>query len=318
MRSALLIGLGAGLVSVIVAISAVRGASAQQVVMTMLSPVPLLIAGLGWGWVPALAGGLLGTALLAISVGLGAGISFAIKVAAPATLASYLIYLARDRRDGQGIDWFPIGSVVAALGLWGAAVPLFMLQLVGGSFDALHQPLMEISKRFFAVASSESGLQPPSAEILEAAVTAIIAAMPFAMACTWTVMFAFGLFLAARVIKMAGIGDRPWPDLTQITLPKEVPVVFAAAVATALALPGVTRVISTAAIGGLLVAFMMVGLATLHTIARQGKRWLLWLTYAGMLLLWPIVGLVLAVIGLADPVLKIRERHASPPSAPST
>jgi Predicted membrane protein (DUF2232) len=326
MRSALLIGLGAGLVSAGVAISAARGAPVLQGVMLMLSPLPLLIAGLGWGWVAALIGALAGSVAMALGVRLSTGMSFAIMAGAPTVLMSYLVYLARDRHDGPSnsgpkTEWFPIGSLVGALGLWGAAVPLLTLPLIGGTFEILRQPFLEYYKRVFDMGVREFGLPPPSPEALEASVSVGISLMPAMMASTWTMMFAVGLYLAARVVKAPGLHGRPWPDLAALKLPRDVPFVFAAAL-VATTFPGLPHVIGAALAGGLLVAFMIVGLATLHTIARAGKRWLLWLAYGGMLILWPVgaylIGLVLAVIGLADPVLKIRERHALPPSGPST
>lgn len=326
MRSALLIGLAAGLVSAGVAISAARGAPTLQSVMLMLSPLPLLIAGLGWGWIAALAGGLVGSAALALGVRPSTGLSFAIMAGAPTVLFSYLVYLARDRRDSQSnggpaTEWFPIGSIVGALGLWGAAVPLLMLPMIGGSFEVLRELFRAYYKGVFDMAVREFGIAPPSAEAIDAAVSVGVSLMPAMMASTWTMMFAVGLYLAARVVKTSGLHARPWPDLAALKLPRDVPFVFAAAL-VASTFPGLPHIIGSALAGGLLVAFMIVGLATLHTLARTGKRWLLWLAYGGMLVLWPVgaylIGLVLAVIGLADPVLKIRERHALPPSAPST
>ncbi len=325
MRSALLIGLGAGLVSAGVVISAARGSVALQGVMVMLSPLPLLIAGLGWGWVAALAGALAGSGALALGVRPGTGLAFAIMAGAPTVIVSYLLYLARDRRADAGApaatEWFPIGSIVGALGLCAAAVPLCLLPMIGGTFEVLRQPFREYYKRIFDMAVREFGIPQPTPEAIEQSVSVGIAMMPTMLASTWAMMFSVSLYLAARVIKAGGLQGRPWPDLAALTLPRELPLVFAAAL-MATTFPGLPHVIGAALAGGLLVAFMIVGLATLHTIARAGKRWLLWLAYGGMIILWPIgayvIGLVLAVIGLADPVLKIRDRHALPPSAPST
>jgi hypothetical protein len=321
MRSALVIGLGSGLVSAGVAISAARGSPALQGLMMMLAPLPLLIAGLGWGWIAALAGMVIGAGMLALGVRTGTGAAFTIMVGAPAVLASYLVYLARDRRDGQGADWFPVGSVVGAVGLYAASVPLFLLQLIGNTFEVLRQPLADFYRRVFQEAGREFGMATPTPEQIDQAAAIGVAILPAAIASTWAMVFCLALYLSARVTRAAGLLTRDWPDFTALTLPRELSLLFLAAIAATF-VPGVPRLVGTALIGGLLVPLMTVGLATLHTLARRGKRWLLWITYACLLVLWPIgtyfIGLILAVVGFLEPILNLRGRLPAPPSTPTT
>ena len=55
-----LIGLGAGLASALLFYSAARGSPLLGTLLLLLTPLPSLLAGLGWGWLPAAAGAVAG------------------------------------------------------------------------------------------------------------------------------------------------------------------------------------------------------------------------------------------------------------------
>ena len=65
MRYGFLIGLGSGLVSALLFFSAARGGPTLGTLLLLLTPLPSLLAGLGWGWLPAAAGAIAGSLAMA-------------------------------------------------------------------------------------------------------------------------------------------------------------------------------------------------------------------------------------------------------------
>ena len=61
-----LIGVGSGLASALLFYSAARGSPLLGTLLLLLTPLPSLLAGLGWGWLPAAAGALAGAAVMAV------------------------------------------------------------------------------------------------------------------------------------------------------------------------------------------------------------------------------------------------------------
>ena len=67
MQLGLLIGIGGGLASALLFYSAARGSPMLSTLLLLLTPLPTLLAGLGWGWLPAAAGALAGAIVMAVA-----------------------------------------------------------------------------------------------------------------------------------------------------------------------------------------------------------------------------------------------------------
>src|ERR1700750_1937585 len=118
----LLIGTAAGLASALLFVSIAAG-SPLALVLCLLSPLPIMIAGLGWAHRNGLVAAV--TASLVIALGLGPvlGLAFALSTALAAWGLSYLALLGR--REGAAVtEWFPPGQLVAVTSLAGAAVAI--------------------------------------------------------------------------------------------------------------------------------------------------------------------------------------------------
>jgi len=59
-----LIGLGGGLASALLFYSAARGSPLFGTLLLVLTPLPSMLAGLGWGWLPAAAGAVAGALVM--------------------------------------------------------------------------------------------------------------------------------------------------------------------------------------------------------------------------------------------------------------
>ncbi|MGB6970436.1 MAG: hypothetical protein WBD76_14420, partial [Methyloceanibacter sp.] len=94
MATPLLIGAGAGLVSAALFGSAAT-ATALAALLFYLAPLPICLAGLGWGSTSAAVAALAGTLLVAGVLGPATGGIFAIAIGAPLAGLCYLALLAR-------------------------------------------------------------------------------------------------------------------------------------------------------------------------------------------------------------------------------
>jgi hypothetical protein len=146
---------------------------------------------------------------------------------------------------------------------------------------------------------------------------AVIArALPAAVAVVWLVITLFNLWIAGLIVDASGKALRPWPDLNEFELPNGLVVVFAVALAASF-LPGIAGLIATGLAGALLFAYVLQGLAVIHVYSRGApmRGLLLATVYLGILLLgW--VALLVAILGLAEPLFGIRDRarrNAPPP-----
>ena len=123
------------------------------------------------------------------------------------------------------------------------------------------------------------------------------------------------LWLGGHVTRMSGQLARPWPDLSSVQLPREVPIAFAATVALSF-LPGVAGLVASGFASALMFAYTLVGLAIVHrlTMGHQLRVLTLSALYGSLLFLSPFSSALVAMIGLAEPFLPWRR----PPPAPGT
>ena len=91
-----LIGLGAGLVSAVVFVSASTGPVPMRAVLFALTPLAIALAGLGWGWRTGLFAGVAATGVIGILSGNpNLTAVFALTQALPMTVLVYLAGLSR-------------------------------------------------------------------------------------------------------------------------------------------------------------------------------------------------------------------------------
>ena len=297
--------------------SAARGSPLLSTLLLLLTPLPTLLAGLGWGWLPAAAGAVAGSLVMAIAASLPFAIGYFLALGLPAAIVSHLAYLSRpDPRDPTAREWYPAGRLVAALALYGGALPLLVLPLIGGSYDILRSPLAEFFRRLSSRAP-ELGLQRLDDQKVEALAEFVVVALPGALAAYWVAIFACNLYLAGRIARASGRLGRDWPDLPALAYPPGFPLFVALALAATFA-PGIVGVAGSSFSGALLLAYLIAGLALMHCIARGRAPWILWLVYASLVLFGPYAAVALTLGGLLEPALKLRRRFGAPPSPPST
>jgi hypothetical protein len=309
-----LIGIGAGLVSALLFTVVTKG-SALALFLSVVPSLPIFIAALGWnhraGLVAIVAGGLaLG---LVFKPALGA--IFAVGWGLPAWWLAYLALLGRPRADGS-LEWYPIGKLLLWVVLTAALVTLAIGIAMGeGSHaayrDALHKAF-EGLLRGMTQTPAEVPLPPirgiPAEDLVNGAVTAV----PFAMGWSFALVLAINLWLAGKVVAISQRLARPWPFTPATALPRLALASLAGAVLASF-LPGFLGVTGLALVGGLSSAFALQGLAFIHDMTRgkPGRGALLAATYFLAVFIGHLAWPLLAITGLADTAIGLRNRSAS-------
>ena len=329
MRSTYLAGAGLGLVAAVVFASSTMGPLVARFILMFITPLPITLAGLGWGWRSAAVAGAVGSAIVLVVSSPAVGGAFALTQAAPMVLLTYLALLARPvaesgvadaNAEESAVEWYPAGRLVIWSAVLAGAMAISVLMLVGGDLDTLRKALAE-----FVKSAIEAGLPTGdgTAQLSEAEVASLseiaLSVLPAASAMSWMTSLVFNLWLAGRVTLASGQLGRPWPDLAAITYPRGTPLAFGLML-FATTLSGYPGLAASAFAGGLFVAYLMLGLAIVHYTTR-GQTWrpfALWLLYGALFVVNIWIGIVIAMLGLAETVLNLRARSGAPPGTPPT
>jgi uncharacterized protein YybS (DUF2232 family) len=315
MPTHLLIGAGAGLVSAALFASAATAAALAGILL-YLSPLPLCLAGLGWGRSAAALAGLTGTVVMAVTLGPGPALAFALTIAAPVAVFTHLLLLSRPIPAAEGattptVEWYPPGRLVGWAALIAGILAALLVLALGPGLESYHQ---WINQTLFpnvmkVLGPNASELTPKMIDSLKAV---LAKALPAAFVIVWLALMLLNLWLAGLIVEASGRALRPWPDLHSLEVPNVFVAVFAGALIVSF-VPGVIGLLATGLASAMLFAYMLQGLAVIHVYSRGVPlRWLLLVVvYLGILFLgW--LAIVVAIVGLAEPLFGWRGRNAAP------
>lgn len=314
MPHGLLIGLGSGLVSALLFYSAARGGPLLRPMLLILTPLPALVAGFGWGWLPAAAGAVGGALVVGIAVNGTIALGYALALGAPVALAAYLAYLSRpDPSDASLREWYPAGRLMAAMAIYAGALPVMLLPLIGGSYESLRPLMVEVLQQF-SRRWMQPGTQLTDQQLQEQTDLALFL-LPAGFAVQWLFVCTVNLYLAGRIALASGRLGRDWPDIAALNYPPGFPLLLPVALLAASA-GGTLGIIGTSFAGAFLCAYLLAGLALTHYVGRQRAPWLVWVVYLGLFFLWPFFVPLVALAGLLDGAFSLKQRLS--PSPPST
>ena len=310
MSNRYLIALGAGLAAGVLFMLPTKGMMAG-VWLSVLAPMPLMIAVLGYGFLAGLiAAGVGAVACFVMQPSLS--IVFLISTVGPALLLGWLAthVFAGERQLGPGHLLLAVAGLAIAA-VWG------MIAFVAVIHGDLAAAATEIAAALREALQRMKGIEEGAAVMpLDEFVPWLVASIPAIMA-FWSVMaMSLNLWLAARVAMISGLLNRDWPDLPgSLALPRLALAAFALA-SVACALPGVSRVFASTAAVALGVAFAFQGLAAIHrlTRGRAARPGLLSALYALIFFLFPLPLFVAAGVGVADNVKPLRRSLPKPTS----
>ena len=317
MPISLFIGAGSGLVSAALFASAATATSLAGLLF-YLAPLPLCLAGLGWGGMAALLSALTGTVVIAASLGAATAAVFALSIAAPTALLAHLALLSRPAATPNGqvvgpLEWYPPGRIVGWAALIAGLLAGILVLTIGYDQEAYRDTIRQILEHSTLKELDRNGTVFTEEAI--ASLSSVLArALPAAFAIIWFTITLFNLWIAALIVDASGRALRPWPDLRGFELPNALVPLFAGALAASF-LPGLPGLLATGLAGALLFAYVLQGLAVIHLYSHglPFRAVLLTAVYLGILLLgW--VALVVAILGLAEPLLGLRRRGQPPTS----
>ena len=305
----ILIGIGAGLATALLFASLASG-SPFAVLLFYLSPLPILIAGIGWSYWAGLTAALSSAFSLAFVFGPFFSLAFFLGVGLPAWWLGYLALLARpaERATPDGLEWYPVGRIVLWTAIIGAVTVVASIPFFGTDAESFHANLRAAIETALGLGPGTPGADRGRNRIIDPDVLAALA--PPMVASLTTIILSVNLWLAARIVKLSGQLRRPWPELPLIVFPPLASAFLAAAIA-GIFLPGLLGIVSDIVAATLMIAYAFVGFAVLHVITRGigSRAFVLTGVYAAVIIFgWP--ALILSVLGLADTVLDLRGRAA--------
>ena len=308
-----LIGIGAGAAAALLFASVTSGAW-LSIPLFYLTPLPIMIAGLGWSHWTALIAALIGALLLGFFLGAPYLFSFLAGAGLPAWWLAYLTMLARPAGDGAAtLEWYPPGRLVVWAAMLGALIVIVAILNIGlddESFRAgLRNALMHILRVEMA-APVDAPLSVMGVTNTGRLIDLLVAAIPPAAAVLATITNLLNLWLAAAIVKFSGLLRRPWPPLAAMTFPRALVVALAIAVALSF-IGGLVGIVAGVLSASLLMAYGVLGFAVLHAVTRglDARVFLLGGVYAAVLVFgWPI--LALCLLGLIETAVDLRARIA--------
>jgi len=315
MNSWIAIAILAGLASALIFAAAGVPTFAAAAVF-LLAPAPLLVAGLGWGLLVTLIGGLAGAAALALLVGWAFAVPYLLSTVLPAAIICRLALKQRPAAPvggGEGevrsgdVEWYPEGRVLIAIALMAGILAAALVIMAGPdaqSFRAATDPLLDRVLIIQNVTPS-----PEQKQRLESMRSLFATLLPAAAAMGWTLSTFANFRLAAAIAARPRITARPLPRSGTLAFPRPAALGLLAASASAL-LPDSFGLIGGAFAGGLAAAFALLGLAVLHGLLEGHplRPMLLVALYVAVLVLGLALALPLIVTGLLDMLFAMRAR----------
>jgi hypothetical protein len=306
MVKTVLIAIGAGAATALLFGSLLTG-TPLAFSLFLLTPVPIAIAGIGWGTVSGALAALIASAAVTVVAAPIAAAVLLILFAGPTAWLSHLVGLWReDANRPDGREWYPLGRILThAVGLVAVGMVVVAV-LLGFSPEAvIEQTTQAIHELLVASSGPESA---PTAAELEPLVRLNVGAMPYTLAALNLLMLVVALWLAGRVNRASGRLARPWQPLWSVSVPALVAGLFAGSLALSF-LPAPVGLVAAPFAGASGCAMLLVGLAVLHTLTRGngGRFALLAASYVATALL-VLPGFLLALVGMAESTVGIRNR----------
>jgi hypothetical protein len=317
MIAVILIALAAGSASALMYASIVSGALISLLLFN-LTPLPLMVAALGWGPLAATIAGIAAAVGLGAIFGLPSCITFALAFGLPAWWLGHLALLGRpvaagsaSGGDATAMEWYPVGRILLWIVVIAATMTSVTLLTLGSDGPAITGAI-----RSAVVKMLESSGVTPSDRKLDVLVTILPPMAAIGAVLTTTL----NLWLAAKITATSGRLHRPWPDLKNTALPPMLLAVLSVAIAFCFT-GGLLAIAAQIVTGALMMAYALTGFAVLHTLTLARRYRALWLScsYAVVVgLVWPVLAMV--ALGLADAVFGFRRRFRQmrPPPLPAS
>ncbi|MGE5505574.1 MAG: hypothetical protein ACM31L_14220 [Actinomycetota bacterium] len=296
----------AGLGSALLFLSLAKGVAAG-VLLSYAAPLPLMMAGLGWGGLAAGAASLVGLAAVAAVAGALSALPFAVVAVLPALVVVNRALLWRSDDAGR-VEWYPPGLVLAWLAGTAGLMLVVAAALIPGHEAGIEGWLAE------TIGSMLKVLAPSLSEEQRGLATQWWTPLfPSMLAGSWLVMAVVNAATAQGILVRSGRNRRPSPVYRQLWLPTWLGAALLAAVLVGWLAGGdpgyVGRNLALVAV----VPFAFLGLAGVHQWAagRSNANWVLAVTYLVLFVAFGWAVLAVAGLGLVRFVSGFRDRAIS-------
>lgn len=296
----LLLGALAGLTAALLTL----GASAQPSVSVILyaaSALPILLVGLGWGNMAAIAAVVTAAAVGAIAISPSFALVMTLVTLLPAGWLSHLANLARPASELGGpenlLAWYPLSDILLHLcGLVTLAV-IVVGVMIGYGPDITDQ-MVDIL--IASLREQQPGFAPDPAATAQTK-SLVLLMLPALQGGIWVVLLFNAYYIATRIVAASGRGLRPREDIpSSLRMNRNSIFIFLAGLAACF-FGGVPALVGATVVGAFGAGFLLAGFASLHFRTR-GKDWrlpaLILCYLASMLILLP--AFFIFVLGLTD------------------
>jgi len=292
-----LLAITAGILSGMLALASLSGASIAVFYLSLVHPLPLFYVGQSLGVRAALIASATAVLIVALSSpysGLVFGLLYAVPVwvivrlslmgphgviwqipedqqahtpEGPKTQSTFADRMIGRVEDWEGqpgerprdSGWFPAGHLLAAFAAMGGAVIVTVSLLTGGGLEeTVKAALTEVSNAFAA---------PQGETVLQQAVMTIAPYFAGMAAAMWSLGLVLNMVIAQGLLAKAGRNIRPSPRLRELTLPNWLSWALVGSALLALIGSGEIGYIGHNAVLVLAVPFFFLGLAVVHKLA---------------------------------------------------
>ena len=312
----LALSIGAGLAAALLFVVPLKGTT-LAIILAYFAALPLIIAGLGWGQLTALAASVFGAGALALALHPVIGLIFLIGLALPAW---WLCNMTLRGAQAKGARWHTLGEIVMWAAGLSAGTAFAAVAAMSFSYGGYERALDEISQRIAPLIENlrqALNQRAPDAGFDGAELArGLVALAPAALAASSLLMLLINLYLGARIVEMSHRLPRVWAPVPEnLILPARAAAVLGAALLLS-ALPGMAGVLAMAGAAAAGLALSLHGLAFIHCASR-GQAWrgpMLVALYAVSLVITPLPLALALFIALADILVTLRRRRAASPS----
>jgi len=294
------LAIGAGLISGLLVVAALSGASIAVAYLTLVLPLPMLLAGLGLGTRAALIAALSGT-FVAMTANPVSGLLFAALFAGPVWLVVRLTLTGpagpvtvrperdleqdgpyqqegpatqstfQDRILGRTENWAEEPGAKPRDAGWlpaghvlAAVAVISAVQIVGA---ALLTGGLEAAVVTYLTALADAIAAPQGEEVLREAILRATPFFPGSIAAFWALALLVNAVLAQGLLAKGGHNLRPSPRLRELSLPDWLSWALVAVALVALVAPGELEYIGRNLFLVLAVPFFFLGLSVVHKLA---------------------------------------------------
>lgn len=314
MTQTILISIGAGLLSALLFGSVLAGAFAA-LLLPLFAQLPLQIASLTFGPRSGVIAALAAAIAIVVAAGLiEISVPYALNVAVPAVIASYLVALRNtDLEEANIAAWFPMGRVLSTVAVTSVVCVILIGLHIGFNPQTAASAIQPQAEAMLLGAINAGQITP---DIIRDAVSIFVAVLPFVAASALVLITALNLALAIRVARRYGAFKRPATSIATLEFPKLMYVTALFAIAVIWISGEATPILAVVA-GASVSLVVIAGFAALHALTQKmAARGIVLIAVYGSIVFFGFPILLILALGWLDGFFNLRGRFA--PGTPNS